>query len=149
MSTSRISEILRKQDSALLDDWAREQKLTKSGGNRLSDSDLRSQSRQFLELLQEATTKGDPSDIDTDSFRDLRRFLEEISASRAALGFSPTETAIFVFSFKQPLFKQIRLLVGDPKEQIEENWIATLLVDKLGLFTMEMYQRSRESVILR
>ena len=149
MSTSKIPEILRQHEGTLLDDWTREQSQIKDLNNRLSESEIRSQSRRFLQLIQEAGTRGNVVDLDTDAYREVRKFLEEISASRAALGFSPSETATFIFSFKRPLFAQIRSSVPKPEEQIEEMWNATLLLDKLGLFTTEMYQKSRESVILR
>jgi rsbT co-antagonist protein RsbR len=149
VSTSRIPEILRKNEGALLDGWTREQSKIKELNNRLSGAEVRSQSRQFLQLLQEAVTTGNTEDVDSDAFKNLRKFLGEISASRAQLGFTPTETATFVFSFKQPLFAQIRESVPDPAEQVEEIWVATLLLDKLGLYTTEMHQRSREAVIMR
>jgi rsbT co-antagonist protein RsbR len=149
VSASRIPEILRRSEAALLDDWTREQSQIKDISSRLSSNDLRSQSRQFLQILQEATTRGDVADVDAEAFRDMRRFLEEISSSRASLGFSPSETALFVFSFKQPLFGQIRSTIADHSEQITEMWAAGLLLDKLGLMTTELYQKSRETVILR
>lgn len=149
MSTSRIPEILRSHESALLDEWTREQgKLTGVAG-RMSSADLRTQSRQFLQMLQESTARGNAVDIDTEAYKDLKHFLEDVSASRAALGFSPSETATFVFSFKQPMFAQIRSSVPGAEEQIEEIWSANLLLDKLGLYTTEAYQRSRESIIAR
>lgn len=149
MSTSKIPEVLRKNETSLLDNWTREQ--SKSGilRSRLSDADIRTQSRQFLQLMQEATTRGDIASTDTDAYRDVRRFLEEISSSRASLGFTPTETAIFVFSFKQPLFAQLRESIPDAQEQVDEIWAATELLDKLGLYTMEAFQKSREAIIAR
>ena len=149
MSTSKIPEILRQHEGTLLDDWTREQKQLTDTSNRLSDAELRAQSRRFLQLVQEAATRGNAVDIDGDAYKEVRKFLEEVSASRAALGFSPSETATFVFSFKQPLFAQIRASIPKAEEQVDEIWSATLLLDKLGLFTTEMYQKSREAVILR
>lgn len=149
MSTSKIPEILRQHEGTLLDDWTREQSQIKDLKGRLSESDIKTQSRRFLQLVQEATTRGNAVDIDTDAFKDVRKFLEEVSASRASLGFSPSETATFVFSFKQPLFAQIRTSIPKLEEQVDEIWNATLLLDKLGLFTTEMYQKSREGIILR
>ena len=149
MSTSKIPEILRQHEGTLLDDWTREQKQLTDTSNRLSDAELRAQSRRFLQLVQEAATRGNAVDIDGDAYKEVRKFLEEVSASRAALGFSPSETATFVFSFKQPLFAQIRASIPRAEEQVDEIWSATVLLDKLGLFTTEMYQKSREAVILR
>ena len=149
MSTSKIPEILRQHEASLLDDWTREQNRIQDLTSRLSESDIRTQSRRFLQLVQEATTRGNAVDIDTDAYKEVRKFLEEVSASRASLGFSPSETATFIFSFKQPLFTQIRASIPNAKEQVDEIWNATLLLDKLGLFTTEMYQKAREAVILR
>lgn len=149
MSQSKIPEILRRNEAALLDDWTREQKQIREVSQRLSDEEVRSQSRRFLQLLQEAAVRGNATDVDTESYKELRKFLEEVSASRAQLGFTPSETAMFVFSFKQPLFAQIRSSLSDPNEQVNEMWTATRLLDQLGLYTTEMYQKSREGVILR
>jgi rsbT co-antagonist protein RsbR len=149
VSTSKIPEILRQHEGTLLDDWTREQNQVKDLNNRLSESEVRSQSRRFLQLVQEASTRGNVIDVDTDAYKDVRKYLEEISASRAALGFSPSETAIFIFSLKQPLFAQIRSSIPKPEEQVDEIWNATQLLDKLGLLTTEMFQKSREAVILR
>ena len=149
MSSSKIPEMLRRNEAALLDDWTAEQKKIKDLGQRVSEADVRAQSRRFLQLLQEATVRGNAVETDSEAYREVRKFLEEISASRAQLGFTPSETAMFVFSFKKPLFAQIRGSVPDPAEQVDEIWSATLLLDRLGLYTTEMFQKSRESVIMR
>jgi rsbT co-antagonist protein RsbR len=72
-----------------------------------------------------------------------------VSRSRAMQGFSPSETATFVFSLKQPLFVRLRQEVKDAEALAEELWAATVLLDKLGLYTTEVYQKSREAVITR
>lgn len=149
MSASRIPEILRKQESALLEDWTREYRQLRSTGSRISEADVHADSKRFLQLLQEATTRGGVTDIETEAYRELRMFLEDVSGKRVSLGFSPSETAMFVFSFKRPLFTQIRSTVPEGGEQVDEVWSATVLLDKLGLFTTEAFQRSRESIIAR
>jgi len=80
----------------------------------------------------------------------VRERLSELSQARARQGFSPSETATFVFSLKQPLFAQLRARYSnDPAGLSDELWITTLLLDKLGLYTMEVFQQSREEVIQR
>jgi len=79
----------------------------------------------------------------------MREILNSISRSRSQKGFTPAETATFVFSFKQPLFKRMRQQLQDPIELSEEIWLATNLLDQLGLLTIEVYQKAREDVILR
>ena len=76
--------------------------------------------------------------------------LGDLSRSRALAGFSPSETATFVFSLKQPLFTRMRTeLKGNADALADEVWNVTVLLDKLGLYTTEMFQKSREDVIER
>lgn len=76
--------------------------------------------------------------------------LADLSRRRANQGFSPSETATFVFSLKQPLFDRILTTSGnDPKLLANQIWSATTLLDKLGLYTAETFQKSREEFISR
>ncbi len=81
---------------------------------------------------------------------EARELLREISRSRATQGFSPNETASFVFSLKQPLFDLVRReLAAQPQQVADETWRISLIVDQLGLFTMESFQQTREEIIAR
>jgi rsbT co-antagonist protein RsbR len=64
-------------------------------------------------------------------------------------GFTPSETATFVFSLKQPLFSRLREDTKDAQEIAEEVWILTTLLDRIGLYAIEVFQKGREEVILR
>jgi len=88
-------------------------------------------------------------DVRSSDWSKVRDLLTEISTSRATQGFSPTETATFVFSLKHPLFARLRAEITDARALAEEMWRATLLLDDLGLYTTEAYQKSREEVIHR
>ena len=80
----------------------------------------------------------------------MRDFLAAASRSAAIQGFTPSETATFVFSLKQPLFARLRQeLGGDAATLAEEMWAASVLLDKLGLYTTEVFQRGREEMIRR
>jgi rsbT co-antagonist protein RsbR len=90
------------------------------------------------------------TDLTGNEWADLKSLLSEISASRARQGFSPGETATFVFSFKQPLFDRLRQEYGKDAEGLATDiWNATAALDNLGLLTIEYYQKSREDVIVR
>jgi rsbT co-antagonist protein RsbR len=75
--------------------------------------------------------------------------LSELSAARARQGYSPSETATFVFSLKQPLFARLRGEINDAGALADAFWAATVLIDSLGLMTTEAFQKSREEVISR
>jgi rsbT co-antagonist protein RsbR len=153
MSTngSRIPETIRKHESDLLADWMKQQMAATSlRTDLMSEADLRAQSRQFLNLFRTAAESGNLTDIDGAAWAEPREFLAGISRSRALQGYSPAETATFVFYMKQPLFATLRRDLGnDPDALTDEIWSATLLLDKLGLLITEMYQKSREDVIAR
>ena len=102
---------------------------------------MREQSRQFLNLvIRAASQQPNLDDINAPVWEETREFLSTISRSRAHQGFSPAETATFVFSLKQPLFARLRQeLESDPEALADEMWTATVLLDKLGLYTTEVY----------
>ena len=148
--TSRIAAAIRNHEKDLLADWMKEQLSAKtSRGDLIKESELREQSRAFLSGIQAASQKGGIEDLEGPAWSDVKQQLTELSRSRALAGFSPSETATFVFSLKQPLFSRLRSEVKNAEDLGEEMWNATLLLDKLGLYTTEVYQKSREEVIDR
>ena len=132
----------------LLREWV-EQQLAAPGGRRdsLSRRDLEEQSRQFLEAFTHAVERDSQSVVDD---AHVRQVLEDLSRTRAQQGFSAHETATFVFSLKQPIFARLRQQLGKDAEALAAaSWDTGMLLDRLGLFTTELYQRSREEVIAR
>jgi rsbT co-antagonist protein RsbR len=148
---TRIPEILKEHETDLLNDWVREQtKVLTSQRGRMSDADLREQSREFLSLFQQAAQQGDLSNMSDPAWRDVLELLRDVSASRARQGFTPTQTASFVMSLKQPLFARLRReLAHDPAGVGEETWTATMMLDQLGLYTTDVFLKTREEAITR
>ena len=146
---STLSELLRQHESEILSDWMRAQASDGRRSHLLDEKELRQQSGEFLSLLRNATQNG-RYDITVREWDDTRRMLEDLSRSRARVGLTPTQTATFVFSLKEPLFERIRReFAQDPVALAESTWAATTLLDKLGLYTMEVYQKGREELIHR
>jgi rsbT co-antagonist protein RsbR len=150
-SRPKVVEIVKTDQSGLLQDWVREQlAATTLRADLLSEQDLREQSREFLGLLRQALESGDPIDVTAAPWADARAFLETLSRSWAEKGFTPAETAMFVFSLKQPLFSRLRReLAQDVEALVDEIWAVTVLLDKLGLYTAEVFIRSRQEAIAR
>ena len=148
---SIIPEILKKYQAGLLTEWMKEQATAGlRRENFMKETELRQQSTEFLSLLIDATQSGNLTNIQTSEWNRVREILTSISNSRARQGFSPRDIALFVFSFKQPLFEQLRQELGGNSDAIaDEIWLATNLLDKLGLWTTEAYQKTREEVIMR
>ena len=144
-----IPRILKTHEAELLDEWLREQLSAFRPGSRISEHELRGQSAEFLNLLQLATQSG-VTDVQSPAYGRVRDMLGDMSRSRGLQGFSPSETATFVFSLKRPLFARIRKELGADADSLATvTWNVTELLDKLGLHTTEVYQKSREEVISR
>jgi rsbT co-antagonist protein RsbR len=148
---SSLAAILDKHESDILNEWTRRQHESLSSRRDLiSESELRTDSRRLLSVLRESLAAAAGFDVSREEWAKARDILGDLSRRRAAQGFTPTETATFIFSLKQPLFDRISANVGnDSKLLAEEIWTATTLLDKLGLYTTEVFQKSREELILR
>jgi len=151
MHTTLIPETIRSQKSALLADWVREQvSLPTMRSDLVSESELRAESSQFIEHLDSALKAGGSSDPESPAFEPLREMLSSLSQTRNKQGFSPSETATFVLSFKRPLFVALQTAHGaNATACFDDTWLATQLLDKLALHTTEAFQKAREEVIRR
>jgi rsbT co-antagonist protein RsbR len=146
-----LRKILAQSQKELLAEWVQAQlSSTQLRTDLMKENELREQSREFLSLVQSATAAGSLTQLDGPNWTEAREFLARVSRSRAQQGFSPTETATFVFSLKQPLFARLRSEFGqDAQGLADEVWLTTELVDRLGVSTAESYVKSREEIIQR
>jgi rsbT co-antagonist protein RsbR len=149
-ASGKIADFVSSNEQTILPEWIDLQK--KSGTlqtGRITENELASQSRDFLHLLRDGLAKGG-NDASNPAYGPARQVLAEISRSRAMQGFSPSETATFVFSLKRPLFNTLsRDTTLSPAQVSELTWDVTLLLDELGLYTLEVFQKSREEVVVR
>jgi rsbT co-antagonist protein RsbR len=145
-----LKDVLQQDEAGIVQSWV-EFQLNAPGfrADRLNRQELTEQSRRFLALLPQAVGSG-TDDIHAAAWSGVRQMLEELSLARAHQGFSPSETATFVFSLKQPIFDRLRAKLGNDTGAVANaTWAATALIDRLGLLTIETFQRERERVIIR
>ena len=143
-----IADLLSRHEEALLQEWVRLQMADNRRSHLLPDATLRQESASFLALLRAAVQSGQLADIHGREWEEVRRFLDDLSRNRAQAGLSPSQTAMFVFSLKEALFPQLRTeLASDPSRLAAATQLASTLLDRLGLFTTEVYQKGREDVI--
>jgi rsbT co-antagonist protein RsbR len=147
---SVLHDIVTRNEAEILQRWVDRQHGTAGyRSDRISKAELAAQSRRFLSLFRQSTASGS-ADIYSPAWTNIRQMLEELSISRAQQGFSPSETATFIFSLKDTLFDGLYDQL--PKDSRLAGLMileANQLLDKLGLFTTEVYQRGREQVIIR
>ena len=148
---TRLPQILAQNESAVLERWLKEQQ--SAGAFRtgmIDEREARDQSRDFLGALARATEEGGVADIAGAPYAPVREVLGRLSRTRAQQGFTPSQVATFVFSLKPPLFETLRVAYGNDGQRLADEIVQTSqLLDKLGLYTTELYLRSREEVIAR
>lgn len=149
--TTSITKILVHQRPQILQEWLQQQFADQNlRTDLISEAELRADSDRFLKVFSEAVQSGNLSDIQDPAYKPTLEMLEGFSRARSHQGFTPSETATFVFSLKHSLFSALRKSgENDPVDLVDKVVTVDLLLDKLGLYTTEVYQRSREEVIRR
>jgi rsbT co-antagonist protein RsbR len=146
-----LADTIERYETDILDNWLDLQ--ATSGASKqigLADGQLRRVSQQFLRSVHDALNGDVDLNVNGAGWTRVRELLDDLSRQRAAQGFSPRETAMFVFSFKQALFNRLRTEYDNDSNSLIKGVLqATELFDQLGLYTTEVHQRSREQVINR
>ena len=122
-----ISGLIRENEAELLSSWLRSQLDAGSlRSGQLKEDELKQQSRQFLREFLRALKSAKLDDINADEWKATRDLLGDISRSRTIQGFTPSETATFIFSIKEPLFSLLR---KETKEDVvrltDQSWAIT------------------------
>lgn len=147
---SPISSILRNSGKEVFDNWLDIQLNDENRPSGVSDNAIKSSATEFFKLFEAAAKHGNLEDQTTREWDAVRQMLGEFSASRALQGSSPTETASIIFSLKQPLFDKLNKEFGHSNGELARSTFEISgLLDKLGLYTTEVFQRSREAIIRR
>ncbi|MBA3773069.1 MAG: STAS domain-containing protein [Ramlibacter sp.] len=145
-----MGALLRDNEAAILRDWVAVQLADTDRRELINESEVQTHSSNFLGLLSKAVQASYDEELAGPNWDDVRASLSILSRSRAQAGYSSMETATFVFSLKKPLFAALRkAFASDATRLSEETWMASTLLDKLGLITVAAFQRDREAVIER
>jgi len=145
---SRLSEVISRHETDILKEWLNKQQAEDGFGKGLA-ADIQNQSREFLSLLATSLREGG-TDVHTTAWRELRDMLSNLSRDRMQLGFTPSQTATFIFSLKAPVFERLQKEFGQDVEILMQDVLAaSQLLDKLGLLTTEAYQKTRNDMIAR
>ncbi|MEP6715455.1 MAG: STAS domain-containing protein [Terriglobia bacterium] len=146
-----LPQLVAKHESEILKSWIAAQlaqRGTARGGVR--EEDLRAQSREFLSAFRDAVQRDGTGEIDGPSWTPVRETLSDIGTQQAKQGASASEVATFIFSLKQILFELLqRETIKTPELFARGIWSVTLLLDRLGLFTIQLAMKLREEVIAR
>jgi rsbT co-antagonist protein RsbR len=144
-----LAGIFEKDEAKILSSWVAEQLSSETRQGALSEADVKEASRAFLSVLANAVKNGYDEQLSGAHWDDVKAHLSKFSRERVLQGFSPEETATFIFSLKKPLFNGLRDSGEDIDRLNDEFWKLTQMMDKLGLVTISEYQKSRQQIIER
>ena len=144
-----IPDLVEKHYQRLLNGWLTCQKREGAIGGPIAEEQAAEQSRRFLAELRKGIASGHFDDLSGPEWDSTRSLLDTVASERAVQGFSPSETATFIFSLKEPLFDLLREEVSEVGDLARETWVASQLIDKLGMHTIDVFMRGREEVIRR
>jgi rsbT co-antagonist protein RsbR len=135
-SQPRMAVFLRDHQDKIVGRWS---ELVAAGvRGRSSALEVRRELEDLYSLLLRTI-----SGPDDQAAGELRAALTELSRSRARSGFTPSETALAVFSLKEAVYE----LVADAADMVPEFLAFSGLIDGLGLHTFETYATARERII--
>jgi rsbT co-antagonist protein RsbR len=133
---ARMADFVRANQAKVLDRW--NELVQAAVGSRISAQEISRELEEIFDLVVRSM-----ADADESARGELRAVVTEMSRSRARNGFTPTETALGMFSLKDAVYEMV---AGDP-DLIGEYLAFARLVDDLGLLTFEVYATARERII--
>ena len=132
----RMADYLRQHQDKVIGRWS---ELVSNGvRGRLTTEEVRRELSDLYALIVRVLSRADDH-----AAGELRAALDELSHGRARSGFTPSETALGVFTLKEAVYE----LVADAAEMVPEFFAFSQLVDDLGVRTFESYAAAREQII--
>ncbi len=144
---TKLPDLFQKRRGEILEKWVKQQTVT-AGTGGASEEEFRRECSEFLNLLAGVIEAG-IADANNPQMPAITHFLQGISRERAIKGFSPKETAMFIFSLKEILLPMLQSVVKSEDDFSREVMPLSGLLDKLGIITFESYVTGREEVITR
>lgn len=145
-----VAEVMTEREVEILEAWL--DKVWTLPGSRtpelMTKEQLREQTRELLKTLTIAFSAEQYEDIEQTEFAESVAMLRDISALRAEQGFTPSETAAYIFSFKSSLLAYLQEEFGDKPELLNNEIIKmNTIIDALGMITFETFANTREEII--
>jgi rsbT co-antagonist protein RsbR len=145
-----IAGLLQEQARTILTEWETQLDTLTLGSRKVRKDEQRRQCADFMAAFIAAMRNASSSETNDRAWDGMHAILDDISSSRAKGGSTSSETATFVFSLKQPIFAVLRAHLADRPEILTAAfWALSTVLDRLGLYTVEVFQRGRDQIVAR
>ncbi len=147
---SELFKAIQQNRDSILKEWLDSIRAASRRRDLIDDRELEVQTSEVVATIVDAPAGTALEDFNAPGCITSRISLSSLSASRAALGFTPSETALFVLSLKPSLFTVVRGLAGNNAEQLFVG-VTTVndFIDRLALHTTDSFIAARNQVIAR
>ena len=139
-------KILKEKKDIILELWVNKQMAQDSYFNA---DDQKEDSEDFVSAFLSALSESNINDKDDRSFEKVHDVLMGISVSRAKRGFTPRETGVYMFTFKEALLETLAKDIADPQRLYEDSLKISKIIDNMAILTFEGFIKGREDVISR
>src|SRR5580658_2610263 len=143
--------VLNKKKQNILEMWINNQLANDAlRDDLISNDDARMQSEELLDaFLNNLRTESRGGSVESENDPALE-IIETIAITRARKGYSPRETGVFLFSFKEALLKTLSdEIKNDPATLYTESLKISNKIDSLTVASFETFIKGREEIILR
>ena len=145
-----VSDLITAHRHEIAAEWVAELAQSIGRGGATKEAEFRAQCAEFLEVLAQAVRQAPVTDLDSHAYDPVRELLGRFSRQRGAQGFSPSETATFLFSLKKPLVARLRAANATNADALGQTLTAVNeFVDRLALHTVDVYQKGRDEIAVR
>jgi len=145
-----FAEAIVKKEKDIYQDWLNE--ILSQGFIRqdlISEDEIKSLAKNFLKQLVDGLKEDGDYEFRSVSWEKMKSFLANISKNWARLGFTSSETSIFIFSLANPVFRCLKKELKDAQELYKEAEKFVTLTNRFGIYTFECYLKGKEEVIRR
>lgn len=146
-----ISALLKRDGEAIRQEWSAgvSATWTRKYHGLISEDELRQHTHRLIdELISFFDAHADATPPEISSQSPLAELAINLSASRAKLGFRPTDTALYITSLKSVLTRRLVEALKSDTEVLSAA-LATMdeVLDRLSLLTFDSYVETRERII--
>jgi len=144
-----IADLFNNDADLILCLWMKQQLLAGSlRTDLIAEEEMQQMSLGTLKGINIAVSAGNMDDIEAEAFDTVKANLKLVSERYAVLGFSPSETATFIFSLKEAVLGALQKNYKNNSEALFSGLMLTnKLIDSLGLYTFECYGEVQKSLI--
>jgi rsbT co-antagonist protein RsbR len=147
---SNLLGAIQKNRESLLQDWLKRLKAAVQRRDLISERELEAQAAEVVSTITDVPQGTSLEDFNAPGWQPLKAMLTSLSVSRAASGFTPSETAVFVLSLKPSLFTLAREQRGNNVDELFAEVVKVNdFIDKLALHTTDSYIHGRDQIISR